>query len=162
VKKLPFGMARPRKAPEERRVSGPNPRMTMAERVEIEQQAAILGISPSDFIRRQALGYRLPATLAVQRHQAAQAVALLRLGVNLNQIAHRMNAGRDAPPDLSDLIARVDAMLDQIYSPGDNGSGGRSLRGAALYYLRVLTRQKAGPRHARLGCAWLRSQLRRF
>jgi hypothetical protein len=32
-----------------------------------------------------------------------------------------MNAGRDAPPDLSDLIARVDAMLDRIYGPGDNG-----------------------------------------
>jgi hypothetical protein len=114
-------MARPRKAPEERRVNGPNPRMTIAERVEVEQHAAILGISPSEFMRRRSLNYRLPAALAVQRHVAALAVALLRIGVNLNQIAHHMNAGRGAPPDLSALIARIEAILDDIYGPGDNG-----------------------------------------
>jgi hypothetical protein len=114
-------MARPKKAPEERRVNGPNPRFTLAEKVEIEDNAAALGVSASDFIRRRSLGYRLPATLAVQRHQAAQAVALLRLGVNLNQIPRHMNAGRGAPPDLSALIARVDGLLDGIYGPGDNG-----------------------------------------
>jgi hypothetical protein len=114
-------MARPTKAPEERRVNGPNPRMTIAERVEVEQHAAILGISPSEFMRSRSLGYRLPAALAVQRHVAALAVALLRLGVNLNQIARHMNAGRGAPPDLSAMIARIDALLDQIYGPGDNG-----------------------------------------
>jgi Bacterial mobilisation protein (MobC) len=48
-------------------------------------------------------------------------VALLRIGVNLNQIAHHMNAGRGAPPGLSALIERVDALLDDIYGPGDNG-----------------------------------------
>jgi hypothetical protein len=45
----------------------------------------------------------------------------LRIGVNLNQIARHMNAGREAPPDLSALIARVDGLLDQIYGSGDNG-----------------------------------------
>ena len=114
-------MARPRKAPEERRVNGPNPRMTTAEKAEVEQHAAILGISPSEFMRRRSLNYRLPAALAVQRHVAALAVALLRLGVNLNQIARHMNAGRGAPPDLSALIARIEALLDAIYGPGDNG-----------------------------------------
>src|SRR5258707_7292130 len=112
-------MARPTKAPEERRVNGPNPRMTVSEKAEVQQHAAILGISPSDFIRRRSLGYRLPAALAVQRHIAALAVALLRIGVNLNQIAHHMNAGRGAPPDLSALIARIDAILADTYGPGD-------------------------------------------
>ena len=114
-------MGRPTKAPEERRVNGPNPRFTVAEKVEIEQNAAALGVSLSDFIRRRSLGYRLPATLAAQRHHAALAVALLRIGVNLNQIAHHMNAGRDAPPELLALIARVGAMLEGIHGPGDNG-----------------------------------------
>jgi hypothetical protein len=114
-------MARPKKAPEEKREDRLNPRLTTAERAEIEQSAAILGISPSEFVRRRSLGYRLPAVLAVQRQAAAQAVALLRIGVNLNQIARHMNAGREAPPDLSALIARVDGLLDQIYGPGDNG-----------------------------------------
>src|SRR5271170_6449333 len=72
-------MGRPRKSPEERRQNGPNPRMTTAERAEVERNAAILGVSPSDFVRRRSLSYRLPAALAVQRHLAALAVALLRL-----------------------------------------------------------------------------------
>ena len=114
-------MGRPKKAPEEKREDRLYPRLTTAERVQIEQYAAILGVSPSDFVRRRSLSYRLPAALAVQRHVAALAVALLRLGVNLNQIARHMNAGRGAPPDLSALIARVNALLDQIYGPGDNG-----------------------------------------
>jgi len=114
-------MARPRKAPEEKREDRLNPRLTTTERVEIEQHAAILGISPSEFMRSRSLSYRLPASLAVQRHVAALAVALLRLGVNLNQIARHMNAGRGAPPDLSALIARIEAILDDIYGPGDNG-----------------------------------------
>jgi hypothetical protein len=114
-------MGRPRKAPEERRENGPNPRFTTAEKVEIAQHADLLGVSQSDFIRRRTLGYRLPVALAVQRHVAAVAVALLRIGVNLNQIARRMNEGRGAPPELLALIARINALLDQIYGPGDNG-----------------------------------------
>jgi hypothetical protein len=113
-------MARPKKAPEEKREDRLNSRLTTAERVEIESNAAILGVSPSEFVRSRALGYRLPASLALQRHVAALAVALLRLGINLNQIARHMNAGRGAPPDLSALIARIDAILDDIYGPGDN------------------------------------------
>jgi hypothetical protein len=74
-------MGRPKKAPEERRGDQLNPRLTTAERVEIERNAAILGISPSDFMRRRSLDYRLPVALAVQRHVAACAVALLGLVV---------------------------------------------------------------------------------
>jgi hypothetical protein len=115
-------MARPKKAPEERRDDQLGLRLTTAERVEIEQHAAALGISPAEFARRRSLGYRLPAaSVAEQRHTARLAVALLRIGVNLNQIAHHMNAGRGAPPDLSALIARIEAILDDIYGPGDNG-----------------------------------------
>jgi hypothetical protein len=114
-------MGRPRKAPEEKRDNQLNPRLTTAERAEIEQHAAILGISPSDFMRSRSLSYRLPVALALQRHIAALAVALLRIGVNLNQIAYRMNKGGRAPPELLALIARIEAILDDIYGPGDNG-----------------------------------------
>jgi Bacterial mobilisation protein (MobC) len=114
-------MARPRKAPEEKREDRLNPRLTTAERVEIEQHAAILGISPSEFMRSRSLSYRLPVALALQRHIAALAVALLRIGINLNQIAYRMNKGGGAPPQLLALIARIEAILDDIYGPGDNG-----------------------------------------
>jgi hypothetical protein len=46
---------------------------------------------------------------------------ILNLERTLNQIAHHMNAGRGAPPDLSALLARIEAILDDIYGPGDNG-----------------------------------------
>jgi hypothetical protein len=72
-------MARPKKAPEEKREDRLYPRLTTAERVEIERNAAILGVSPSEFMRNRSLSYRLPASLALQRHVAALAVALLRL-----------------------------------------------------------------------------------
>jgi len=115
-------MARPKKAPEDRRNDQINPRLTAWERAEIEQTAAALGLSPSEFMRRRALGYRLPATVAAQRQIAVLATALLRIGVNLNQLTHRANAGREPPEDyLRDLAARISALLDQIYGSRDNG-----------------------------------------
>jgi hypothetical protein len=116
-------MARPRKAPEEKRDDQLGVRLTTAERAEIEQHAAALGITPAEFARRRSLGYRLPAaSVAEQRHTARLAVALLRIGVNLNQLTHRAHAGREPPPDyLHALIDRINALLDAIYGPGDNG-----------------------------------------
>lgn len=115
-------MARPRKPEAERREAYINPRLTAAEREEIERNAALLGLSPAEFMRRRSLGYSLPTSLAVQRQTAAQATALMRLGINLNQIAKHMNAGRGAPPDLAELIGRINAELDRVYDAGaDHG-----------------------------------------
>ncbi|WP_374309956.1 MobC family plasmid mobilization relaxosome protein [Methylocella sp.] len=108
-------MARPRKEAGELLLAGPNPRLTLAERVRVEQAAAALGISPSEFMRRRALDYRMPVAAAQQIPLANVATALIRLGNNLNQIAKHMNAGRAAPPDLSDLIARINGELDRLY-----------------------------------------------
>ena len=119
-------MARPKKAPEERRDDQINPRLTTAERAEIERNAHLLGITPTEFVRRRALGYRLPASAAAQHHTASLGSAFNRLGVNMNQIAHRLNAGADpseVEASLRALIARVNAELDGIYGPGDNRGG---------------------------------------
>jgi hypothetical protein len=115
-------MARPKKAPEDRRDDRLNPRLTSAERAEIERNAAALGLTPSEFIRRRALGYRLPASVAVQRQTATLATALLRIGVNLNQLTHRANIGREPQEDyLRSLADQISAVLDRIYGSGDNG-----------------------------------------
>ena len=113
-------MARPKKTPEELRTEMMGVRLTMAEHVEIERDAFLFGISPAEFTRRRTLGYRMPAPLAVQRAQARFGSILNRLAVNLNQIARHMNAGRGAPPYLSALIARINAILDKIYGPDDH------------------------------------------
>src|SRR5947209_1967370 len=66
----------------------------------------------AEFARRRSLSYRLPAaSVAEQRHTARLAVALLRIGVNLNQLTHRANAGREPPPDyLRALADRINAL----------------------------------------------------
>ena len=72
-------------------------------------------------MRRRALGYALPLATAEQRQQAAAAVAFIRLGVNMNQIARHLNTGTDpseVEKDLHDLLARINAELDRFYGPG--------------------------------------------
>jgi hypothetical protein len=122
-------MARPRKAPEEKRDDQLNPRLTTAERVEIERNAAALGIVPTEFMRRRTLGYRLPEAAAVEQAKASLGAAFNRIGVNLNQITHKLNSLNTArvPSALEDelqaLIDRINAELDKIYGPGGNGDG---------------------------------------
>jgi len=113
-------MARPKKTPDELRTEMLGVRVTMAERVEIERNARHLGVSPAEFMRRRTLGHRLPVTMIEQRQEAVQATALLRIGVNLNQWTHHMNAGRIPPFDLlRTLLARINALLDKIYGADD-------------------------------------------
>ncbi len=113
-------MARPRKEPEARRDEQLKLRLTTAERSQIEHKAAAFGLSAAEFMRRRALGYALPPALEQERTRALQATALVRLGVNLNQIAKHMNAGRSAPAYLVDLIERIERELDNLYDPGSD------------------------------------------
>lgn len=111
-------MVRPKKTSEERRDDVVGVRLTAQERAELDRFAGYYGLSVSEFMRRRALGYRLPAGEIERRQRAAVMTALMRLGVNLNQIAHHMNAGRGAPANLSALsalIARIDTEMDRLY-----------------------------------------------
>ena len=83
-------MARPKKSPEDLRDVRTAVMLTERERVELEQRASTYGLSLSDFIRRQTLGRPVPASVAEQKTRATLATALLRLGVNLNQITRHM------------------------------------------------------------------------
>lgn len=124
-------MARPRKPDHERRRHELKFVATDIERARIEQAAAAYGLTLSEFFRRRALGGTMPAA-AADRQQAAEATtALLRLGVNLNQIAKHINAGRTPPMGaITDLIERINAGIDQLdlamgqlYEPGRSRTG---------------------------------------
>lgn len=111
-------MARPKKAEQERRDDRVEIRLTTAERVHLEQVADHYGLTSSEFMRRRALGYRLPAYRTAEKSEhAAIATALIRIGVNLNQIAKRLNAGWHSAPELPALIVRVNGALDRLYGP---------------------------------------------
>lgn len=111
-------MGRPKKAFDEVRGRPIGVRLTDAERVRLEELAAAYGMTVADFMRHRSLGYRLPPTQAAEQVRARLATALMRIGVNLNQLARRANVGR-APSDavLADLAARINAHLDQLYDP---------------------------------------------
>jgi hypothetical protein len=83
--------------------------LTEAERAELETRVRATGLTMSEFVRRRALGVPLPASAGDQRTRALLATALLRLGVNLNQIAHHMNAGRSEAFFLPELITDTNA-----------------------------------------------------
>jgi hypothetical protein len=115
-------MARPKKPEHERREQQMKFVVTDEERVQIEQNASAYGLRLSEFFRRRSLGVRLPAGAVDRQAQAEATAALLRLGINLNQIAKHVNAGRAAPvAEISDLITRINSAMDQLHESGRVG-----------------------------------------
>ena len=110
-------MARPTKNEHEKRsASLPTIRVTQAERVLIEDKAATAGLSLSDFMRVLALTEQVKPRKT--KLEASLLVELNRIGVNLNQIAHARNSGRDDPAilqlatdELVTLMHKIDAVL---------------------------------------------------
>lgn len=107
-------MARPKKKQHEARAVVLGLRLTFAERATITSRAASCGVAVSEYARRAALGSQLQPRIVSARANAAQVVALNRVGVNLNQIAHKLNAGGLlVPGDLAVTLARINAILDE-------------------------------------------------
>jgi uncharacterized protein (DUF1778 family) len=107
-------MARPQLSPQERRESPVHLRLTQEERAAFEARARAHGLSLSDYLRRAALDRPMPAPVAEGRDLAALTAALLRLGVNLNQIARRMNAGAGPPPHLAALTGEIAQLVERL------------------------------------------------
>jgi hypothetical protein len=117
-------MGRPKKSPEDLRDDPLHVMMTQRERAELEHRASLYGMTVSEFVRSRTLGWRMPPLAPERRDRAALTTALLRLGVNLNQIAHHMNAGRSAPPILPALIGDIRAHIDRLHDePGRDRHG---------------------------------------
>lgn len=115
-------MARPRKTAEERRDAVLGVRLTAAELAGVEQAASAHGITPADFLRRRALGYRLPPLEAEYQAMASLAAALMPIGVNLNQLTRAANSGKLLPHSITELALRITTLLDGFYgSRADEG-----------------------------------------
>lgn len=114
VKEQRTAVARPKKSPDELRDTYVQVRLTVRERAQLEQRAAAYGLTLSEYMRRTGNGRPLPAGVAEQHSRAVLATALLRLGVNLNQIARHMNAGRFAPSYLPHLIEDIRGHVERL------------------------------------------------
>lgn len=109
-------MARPKKPDHERRDYKAEIRLNSLELAKIEHSASLAGMTITDFFRTRALGHRIKSAPQIDRDQMDKAsVALLRLGVNLNQLTKHVNAGRSVPSmELADLITRINATMDAL------------------------------------------------
>lgn len=117
-------MGAPRKSPEKKRDVRTAVMLTALERAQLEERAGACGLSLSEFMRRQSLGRAMPAAAIDNRARAMLATALLRLGVNLNQITRRMNAGRLDSFGLPALIEDIRAHLDRLTHEPDRDRAG--------------------------------------
>lgn len=94
-------MARPRKTADERRTERFNLRYTVAERETVRDLARRYGFDEMEFQRRRVLGTPLPSsgTGAIDPSLVAAlnsyAVALGKIGNNVNQLAAATHQGRD-------------------------------------------------------------------
>lgn len=110
-------MARPPLRPEERKDELlPNLRVTASERAMIEEKAFKAGLTLAGYCRRAIFKARFtPVRTSTDQ---ALLVELNRVGVNLNQIARRVNAGRNLPPDFPDVLAEVREAVRKVLAHG--------------------------------------------
>ena len=113
----PRKIGRPKKAPEEQRTEWlPRLRATPAELAFAEELAAKAGLSLPEFCRRAILGQRLGQ--ARRKADNLTLIELNRVGVNLNQIAARVNMTGDLAEDFRAVLAELRAALEKVAGHG--------------------------------------------
>lgn len=119
--KQPKGLGgRPRLDTSERRCRQTNTRWTISEDQAIRASAAAAGITVGEYIRRRALS--LPVIAKHARADSRLVHELNAIGVNLNQIARNMNAGREGvgAVDLGELCVLLREVLGRAIEQLDD------------------------------------------
>lgn len=109
-------MARPKKQPAERRTVSLSCRVTPLERLRIDAAAAQAGLSPSEYIRRQALTGRV----SVQEKRTLDPAVfnqIRRIGVNLNQLTRLAHKEGKVPPELRRVAAEIERVIVRSLEP---------------------------------------------
>lgn len=109
-------MGRPKKQPEERRTISLSCRVTTAERLRIETAASHVGLSTSEYMRRQVLTGRV---IVRERRVIDHATfdQLRRIGVNLNQLTRLAHNAGGVPPEVSRAAATVERFVVRALDP---------------------------------------------
>lgn len=105
-------MARPKLPPQEQKSERIIVRLTPIEHAQAQLAAARHGISVAELVRRRLMGIRLPASPTEAKINADAVAALNRIGINLNQIARRLNSGK--PINIDRIIATLDRIHDEM------------------------------------------------
>lgn len=88
-------------------------RLTPQERFQLVESAAQTGLSLSDYIRTQALNGRVVVKNGSDKATFKLAYQLKKIGTNINQMAHRMNAGSSgpAPQEMADICLLIETYI---------------------------------------------------
>ena len=105
-------MSRPKIDEKEKRVVQVNIRLTTDEDTKINGYATASGLSPANWIRQKAFTGKNPP-VRMSPLDASIYQELKRIGVNLNQAAHKLNQG-DFPKELQDLQRQLIVLLNKI------------------------------------------------
>jgi hypothetical protein len=85
-------MGRPRVNVSDKRLVQVNIRLTVEENRKLNEFALASGLSPANWIRAKIFTGKLPA-VKMSPMDASLYLELRRIGVNLNQVTHKINAG---------------------------------------------------------------------
>lgn len=88
-------------------------RLNRGEQAHIERLASEAGLPPATFIRQAAMGSVVPARVEIPAVNRETYLELARVGSNLNQIAHHLNAGTATGVDES-VIRRLVAVAKSL------------------------------------------------
>ncbi len=105
-------MSRPILSEHEKRTELVRTRLTLSERAFVEQQAINAGLSMAEYIRVLALTQEVKPRKT--KLDATFLVELNRVGVNINQIAHAVNAGRNDKAILRYAIDELVALMAKL------------------------------------------------
>jgi Bacterial mobilisation protein (MobC) len=122
-------MARPKKPADKTRPHVVSFRLTDEEMARLEREAAALGTVPNECARLKTVGGRAPGKGKPAR-EAGRVLEvsfelrqeLRRVGVNMNQIARRLNmTGEHEPEELAEASRRVEEIITQLLTGATGG-----------------------------------------
>jgi MobC-like protein len=105
-------MSRPKIDDQDKRVIQVNIRLTVDENAKVVQFAAASGISPANWIRKKVFSGKMPP-VKLSPADTSLYQELRKIGVNLNQATHKLNAG-DFPQDFRLILQTLLFLLNKI------------------------------------------------
>jgi hypothetical protein len=105
-------MARPKANDSDKRLVQVNIRLTTDENSKVNQFASASGLSPANWIRARIFTGKFP-TPKLSPLDASIYRELKRIGINLNQVTHKINAG-ECPKEYLPQLLELTRLLNKI------------------------------------------------
>ncbi len=105
-------MSRPQVNISDKRLHQVNIRLTEGENQKATHFATASGLSPANWIRQKVFTGKFP-TVKLSSTDASLYMELKKIGVNLNQVTHRINQG-DYPKEYLHLLLTLTSMINKI------------------------------------------------